>query len=352
MEKYKSDTYKHFVIVKEIKNMNVEEELINKIMMRVQKYVSDDDLPNVKDDVICCVYGYEISEKQKYEVIEYDDYNGKIMNLYLGSLAIEGKSPKTIQRYELVLRMFFDRLEKNIREITTNDLRYYLACYKEQRHVSGTTLDGMRRVFTAFFNWLETEEYIVRSPARRVSRIKKDTKKERELHEDELEKLANGCKNVRDRALIEFMYATAARVSEVAAININDVNFQEKSVLLHGKGGKDRTSFFTDKASYYLREYLKTRKDDNEALFVSLKNPKNRVTKNSIEQMVRTLGKKTELAKIHPHRFRVTRITILVNRGMALQDVQEIAGHADINTTQMYYRGNIEHVRAEYMKVS
>ena len=233
--------------------MNVEEELINKIMMRMQKYINDDDLQNVKDDVVCCVYGYDISEKQKYEVIEYDDYNGKIMNLYLGSLAIEGKSPKTIQRYELVLRMFFDRLEKNIREITTNDLRYYLACYKEQRHVSGTTLDGMRRVFTAFFNWLETEEYIVRSPARRVSRIKKDTKKERELHEDELEKLANGCKNVRDRALIEFMYATAARVSEVAAININDVNFQEKSVLLHGKGGKDRTSFFTDKASYYLR---------------------------------------------------------------------------------------------------
>ena len=115
---------------------------------------------------------------------------------------------------------------------------------------------------------------------------------------------------------------------------------------------KTEHHFFTDKASYYLREYLKTRKDDNEALFVSLKNPKNRVTKNSIEQMVRTLGKKTELAKIHPHRFRVTRITILVNRGMALQDVQEIAGHADINTTQMYYRGNREHVRAEYMKVS
>lgn len=218
--------------------------------------------------------------------------------------------------------------------------------------MSGTTLDGMRRVFTAFFNWLEIEEYIVKSPARRVSRIKKDTKKERELHEDELEKLANGCSNIRDRALIEFMYTTAARVSEVAGINISDVDFQEKSVLLHGKGGKDRTSFFTDKAAYYLKEYLKTRTDDNDAMFVSLKNPKNRVTKDSIEQMVRSLGRKVDLNKIHPHRFRVTRITILVNRGMALQDVQEIAGHADINTTHMYYRGNREHVRAEYMKVA
>ena len=332
--------------------MEIKEEMINQIMMRIQKYVSDENLENVKDEVICCVYSYEVSQKRTYEVIEYDDYNGKLLNLYLGSLAVEGKSPKTIQRYALVLKMFNENIQKSLRDVTTNDLRYYLACYKSQRHVSGTTLDGMRRVFTAFFNWLEVEEYIVKSPARRVSRIKKDTKKERELHEDELEKLANGCRNIRDRALIEFMYATAARVSEVAGINISDVDFQDKSVLLHGKGGKDRTSFFTDKAAYYLKEYLKTRTDDNEALFVSLKNPKNRVTKDSIEQMVRSLGRKVDLNKIHPHRFRVTRITILVNRGMALQDVQEIAGHADINTTQMYYRGNREHVRAEYMKVA
>lgn len=331
---------------------NVEEELINKIMMYAQKYIKEEDLQNFKNDVVCCAYNYNIFEKQKNEIVEYDNYNGKLINLYLSSLAIEGKSPKTIQRYALVLKMFNDKLGKNIKDVTTNDLRYYLACYKTQRKVSGTTLDGMRRVFTAFFNWLEKEEYVVKSPARRVNRIKKDTKKEREFHEDELEKLGNGCRNIRDRALIEFMYATAARVSEIAAININDVDFQNKSVILHGKGGKDRTSFFTDKASYYVQEYLKTRKDDNEALFISLKNSDRRVTKDSIEQMVRALGKRSMVSSVHPHRFRVTRITILVNRGMALQDVQEIAGHSDINTTQMYYRGNKEHVRSEYMKVS
>lgn len=332
--------------------MEIKEEMINNIMMHIQKYVPEENFENVKDEVVCCVYNYEVSQKQTYDIIEYNDYNGKLLNLYLGSLAVEGKSPKTIQRYALVLKIFNEKINKNLRDVTTNDLRYYLACYKSQRHVSGTTLDGMRRVFTAFFNWLETEEYIAKSPARRVSRIKKDTKKERELHEDELEKLVNGCTNIRDRALIEFMYATAARVSEVAGINISDIDFQEKSVLLHGKGGKDRISFFTDKAAYYLKEYLNTRKDNNDALFVSLKNHNNRVTKDSIEQMVKTLGKRVGLDKIHPHRFRVTRITILVNRGMALQDVQEIAGHSDINTTQMYYRGNREHVRSEYMKVS
>jgi site-specific recombinase XerD len=241
---------------------------------------------------------------------------------------------------------------KTVKEITTNDLRYYLALYQQQRHVSNTTLDGMRRIFSAFFNWLEQEDYIYKSPARRVARIKKDTKKERELYESEIELLAQACTNIRDRALLEFMYATAARVSEVAAVDISDIDFEHREVLLHGKGGKDRTAYFTDKAALFLRQYLRTRQDDNGALFVSLKNPTVRVTKDSIEQMVRQLGRRSGLTGIHPHRFRVTRITVLVNRGMPLQDVQVLAGHVSINTTQMYYRANHEKVRFEYNRVA
>ena len=149
---------------------------------------------------------------------------------------------------------FFEN--KSVKEITTNDLRYYLALYQEQRKVSGTRLDAMRRVFSAFFNWLEAEDYIYKSPAIRVARIKKDTKKERELYESEIELLAEACTNIRDRALIEFMYATAARVSEVAAVNISDIDFENRSVLLHGKGVKDRISYFTDKALLFLKKYL------------------------------------------------------------------------------------------------
>ena len=196
------------------------------------------------------------------------------------------------------------------------------------------------------------EDYIYKSPARRVARIKKDTKKERELYESEIEMLAQCCRSIRDRALLEFMYATAARVSEVAGVDISDVDFEKQSVLLHGKGGKDRISYFTDKAALFLRKYLATRTDSNPALFVSRKNPDNRVTKNSIEQMIRVLGKQAGVDGSHPHRFRVTRITVLVNRGMPLQDVQELAGHSDINTTRMYYRSNKERVRYEYLKVA
>ena len=334
--------------------MDIKSKIITEIMNRMQGELKDGQYEKLKNTLDIVLYDVKM-EPATYEVAESDGYileNERIMKQYLGTLMIEGKSPKTIERYRLAMRMLLDFFGKSIKKITTNDLRYYLAWYKETRHVSGTTLDGMRRVFTACFNWLEQEDYIYKSPARRVARIKKDTKKERELYESEIEMLAQCCRTIRDRALLEFMYATAARVSEVAGVNIDEIDFEKQSVLLHGKGGKDRISYFTDKAAMYIKRYLDTRTDSNPALFVSLKNPDRRVTKDSIEQMVRTLGKKSGVSGSHPHRFRVTRITVLVNRGMPLQDVQELAGHSDINTTRMYYRSNKERVRYEYLKVS
>lgn len=332
--------------------MDKKETVIRDILQRMNPHLNDGQYGELKATLYIVLHSVEITE-EKAEVAVQDTYNEQVLKQYFGTLLMEGKSKKTIERYKLAICMLLDSFpEKSVREITTNDLRYYLATYQQKRKVSGTTLDGMRRVFSAFFNWCEAEDYIYKSPARRVARIKKDTKKERELYESEIEMLAQACTNIRDRALIEFMYATAARVSEVAAVNINDVDFENREVLLHGKGGKDRIAYFTDKAALFLKQYLNGREDDNEALFISLKSWNNRVTKDSIEQMVRKLGQKSGIAGIHPHRFRVTRITVLVNRGMPLQDVQNLAGHASINTTQMYYRANGEKVRFEYNKVA
>lgn len=334
--------------------MDIKEDIITDVIQRMQDCLDDGQSAKLKNVLHIVLHDVELSES-RYDIAESNGYmesNARIMQQYFGTLMIEGKSPRTIERYRLAMRMLLDFFGKSIKEITTNDLRYYLAWYKETRHVSGTTLDGMRRVFTACFNWLEQEDYIYKSPARRIARIKKDTKQERELYESELEMLAQSCTCIRDRALLEFMYATAARVSEVAGVDISDVDFDKQSVLLHGKGGKDRITYFTDKALMFLKKYLETRHDNNPALFVSLKNKDKRVTKDSIEQVIRTLGNKAGVEGSHPHRFRVTRITVLVNRGMPLQDVQEMAGHSDINTTRMYYRSNKERVRYEYLKVS
>jgi site-specific recombinase XerD len=332
--------------------MDKKETVIREILQRMEPQLDEVQYGALQSALYIVLHSVEITE-EKNEVAVQESYNEQVLKYYFGAMLIEGKSKKTIERYKLVIKMFLDSFPlKSVKEITTDDLRYYLATYQQKRKVSGTTLDGMRRVFSAFFNWCEAEDYIYKSPARRVARIKKDTKKERELYESEIELLAQACTNIRDRALIEFMYATAARVSEVAGINREEVDFEKRSVLLHGKGGKDRIAYFTDKAALFLRQYLEQREDDNEALFVSLKNHNNRVTKDSIEQMVRILGNKSGVTGIHPHRFRVTRITVLVNRGMPLQDVQELAGHASINTTQMYYRANGEKVRFGYNKVA
>jgi site-specific recombinase XerD len=332
--------------------MDKKEQVIREILQRMEPQLDEERYTELKSTLYIVLHPVEITEA-KCEVAVPDSYNEMVLKQYYGAMLVEGKSQKTLVRYKLAIDMLLDFFHaKTVKEITTNDLRYYLALYQQQRHVSNTTLDGMRRIFSAFFNWLEQEDYIYKSPARRVARIKKDTKKERELYESEIELLAQACTNIRDRALLEFMYATAARVSEVAAVDISDIDFEHREVLLHGKGGKDRTAYFTDKAALFLRQYLRTRQDDNGALFVSLKNPTVRVTKDSIEQMVRQLGRRSGLTGIHPHRFRVTRITVLVNRGMPLQDVQVLAGHVSINTTQMYYRANHEKVRFEYNRVA
>lgn len=331
--------------------MDKKQEVITSILQRMQPALTESQYTQLRDTLAIVLHPIVILD-EKAEVIVYDGFNEQVVRQYLGTLLVEGKSKKTIERYQLIVRMMLEFFGKSVKEITTNDIRYYLAFYQEKRGVSGTTLDGMRRVIAAFFNWLEAEDYIYKSPARRVARIKKDTKQEKEFTESEMELLGMACENDRDRAMLEFLYATAARVSEVAKINISDVDFKNKIVLLHGKGGKDRIAFFTDKAMLYLQKYLETRTDTNEALFISLKKPYTRVTKSSIEQMVSKLGEKAAIRKVHPHRFRVTRITVLVNRGMPLQDVQEIAGHSDINTTKMYYRANAERVKYEYMKIA
>jgi len=329
--------------------MNKKDEIINQILQKMQPELKESQYDLLKNTLDITLHPYDITNMET-SVIVYDDFNTRILKQYLGTLRIVGKSTETIERYRLTLTMMVESLHKNIKEITTNDLRYYLAWYQEQRKVSGTTLDGMRRVISAFFSWLESEDYITKSPARRVARIKKDTTQESEFKESELELLGMACTNIRDRAILEFMYSTAARVSEVAKANISDIDFQNKSIVLHGKGGKDRVTYFTDKTLMYLQKYLETRTDNEDALFLNLKAPIRRVTKNGIEQMVNKLGAATNISGVHPHRFRITRITILVNRGMPLQHVQEIAGHSDINTTRMYYRSNNERVRFEYMK--
>ncbi|MDY5986797.1 MAG: site-specific tyrosine recombinase/integron integrase [Lachnoclostridium sp.] len=325
------------------------EVLANQIINRMNGVLDEHQLEKLEQTLTIVLYGYNV-ELAKNELIEYDNYDQFLVEQYYAALKIEGKSIKTIERYFSQIKTMMEWIKKPLREITTEDLRYYLAMYQQKRKVSNTTLDGMRKCICAFFSWAEFSEYIEKSPARRIKGIKHDTVKEAALTSGEIEKAMLNCENNRNKAIISFMYETAARVSEVAAVSLSDINFQERTVVLHGKGNKDRVSMFTDKTMLYLEEYLRNRESDSNILFESA--PGKQITGSGIQNMVRSVGEKSGIEHLHPHRFRVSRITHLVNRGMPLQDVQELVGHSDINTTQEYYRNALDNIKHTYRKAA
>lgn len=323
--------------------------IINQLLLKMDGLLNPNQMEALKNAVIIVLYDFEINDKHT-ELIEYDDYDRFLIEQYYASLSVEGKSKKTIARYMSMIKTLSDWLQKPLKYISTKDIIYFLAKYQKDRNVSNTTLDGMRKCICAFYSWAEFSGYIEKSPARRIKGIKHDTVKEPALTSGEIEKAMLYCKNDRNKAILSFMYETAARVSEVAAVSLSDINFQERTVILHGKGNKDRVSMFTDKSALYLTEYLEHRESASNILFES--NRGGALTNAGIQSMVRKVGEKSQIEHLHPHRFRVSRITHLVDRGMPLQDVQELAGHSDINTTQSYYRNTLDNIKHTYRRAS
>lgn len=324
--------------------------LINKIITKMGPVLSDEQLDYLYNILTISLHDYEVSDA-KNEVIEYEDFDRFLCEQYYASLKVEGKSPKTIDRYMEQLRLMMEWVQKPLKEINSEDIRYYLALYQQRRKIASSTLDGMRRCICAFFSWAEFAGYIDKSPARRIKQIKFQIKKEPALTSGQIEKAMINCKSIRDKAIISFMYETGARVSEVAGVKLSDIDFNERTVLIHGKGGKDRISLFTDKSAMYLEEYLMNRDLTISALFES-KQKGHALSAAGIRTMVHGVGERAGIDRLHPHRFRVSRITHLVDRGMPLQDVQELAGHTSINTTRGYYRNTLDNVKYSYLKAA
>ena len=328
---------------------NIKIKITEDIINSIRNNFTENQLKTIENAITIILYDYKI-EEEKHELDLYNNNDRFLCDQYYGALKIEGKSEGTIERYFLQIKLMLSYIQKPICDITTEDLRYYYAKYQTERKVSNTTLDGMRKCISAFFSWLEASDYISKSPARRIKQIKNDTVQERELTAGELENAMIHCPNIRDKAILSFMYDTAARVSEISKVTLNDIDFDERTVLLHGKGGKDRISLFTDRSSLYIKKYLSERTYKSTHLFCSQKSPYTAVSKASLESMVKKVGKLAQIEHLHPHRFRVTRITNLINRGMPIQDVQELVGHSNINTTRSYYRNNIENIKYSYRR--
>ena len=338
--------------------MNKEREfevLVNNIINAMTKDLSDEQLRKLKDILYMNLNNYNI-ERKSTEITLYDNSREQALQDFLNTKNIEGKSEKTIMRYHDILMPVITSINKSLKDITTSDLRAYLSQYKQIRKVSDNTLDGMRRIINSFFTWLTTERYIQDNPASRLIKIKCEKKVKTIITDEQLELLKIHCKNDRDIAMIDLLYSSGIRVGELTELNIDNVDFDKKEIIVHGKGNKQRTVFFNGSTKVRLQKYLSTRTDNNAALFVTLHNntktnePK-RFSIRAIETRLNLIAEEAGLENIHPHKFRRSCATAMAKRGIGVQDISVILGHEKISTTQEYLVSDNNEVKRNYEKM-
>lgn len=278
------------------------------------------------------------------------DENISMIESFISSKQIEGCSDRTIKYYKEIIDKFNNSFDKSIKKITTEEIRSYLSNYKEISTCGSTTIDNIRRVLSSFFSWLEDEDYIIKSPIRRIHRIKTPTTVKEVLTDENLEKLRDECENIRDLSLIELLISTGMRVGELVNLNISNLNFEDRSCIVLGKGNKEREVYFDAKTKLHLKEYISKRNDNNDALFVSLREPHQRLSISGIELIVRNLGVNTNINKVHPHKFRRTLATMAIDKGMPVEQVQKLLGHVKIETTMHYAMVNQSNVKLSHRR--
>lgn len=285
-------------------------------------------------------------ETAKKEHISNDEY----LKLFLDAKKIEGCSIRTLRYYEVTIRHLLSYLDIPIRKTTTDEIRAYLVAYQQINNCSKVTVDNVRRNISSFFSWLEEEDYILKSPMRRIHKIKTKTIVKETISDEGIEQLRDHCTQKRDIAIIDLLYSTGIRVGELVNLNISDVDLEQRECVVFGKGDKERRVYFDAKAKIHLKEYLDLRTDHNPALFVTLDAPFDRLKISGVEIRLRELGRSVGLNKIHPHKFRRTMATRAIDRGMPIEQVQKILGHSQIDTTMQYAIVNQNNVKNSHRK--
>ena len=303
----------------------------------------------VKTALYMVLGGYEITPKCT-EVRVIDNSWVDDLERFLDRKRLSGKSDGTVERYDYVLRKVFTYINKPIKDITEGDLNGYIEAYKRINKVSNSTLEGIRLCISSFFTWQHERGYIPKNPSRGVDPIKVPKKVKKAYSDEELEKIKNNCKNLRDKAIVEFLYTTGVRISEMTALNRSDIDVKDKTIIVYGKGAKEREVYMTDVSCMYLSAYLYQRKDENEALFVGNHTPYKRLSPSGVRSMLKNIGLATSIEKVHPHRFRTTCATNLLRKGMPIEEVAEILGHQKLETTRIYALIDKEKVKADHRR--
>lgn len=319
------------------------QQLINDILHDMSEVLSAKEL-----------YALQIVLQKKLNTQNNQTYpytNIEYMDMFISAKRIEGCSERTLAYYKATIEHMLSIIVMPLRQVQTDDLRAYLAEYQLRNNCSRTTVDNIRRNLSSFFSWLEAEDYIIKSPIRRIHKIRTGSKVKETLSEECIERLRDSCLHIRDLAMIDFLYSTGIRVGELVNLNIGDINFEERECIVYGKGNKQRKVYFDAKAKVHLKRYLEQRNDYNEALFVTLDSPFERLKISGVEIRLRKLGRLASLdQRVHPHKFRRSMATRAIDKGMPIEQVQKLLGHQQIDTTMHYAMVNQSNVKISHRK--
>ncbi len=319
----------------------MDEKLVN-IINEMAEYLNIAQMKKLQEVLLKHLINSDV-EKTSVSNMEY-------LQMFIDAKRIEGCSDRTLRYYQVTVEHLLQTVDVEIRKMTTDDLRSYLADYQKINNCSKVTIDNIRRNLSSFFSWLEEEDYILKSPMRRIHKIKTKQQVKEIISDEMIEKMRDNCKTKRDLAIIDLLYSTGIRVGELVRLNISDIDFEERECVVYGKGDKERRVYFDAKAKLHLQNYIKSRMDDNPALFVTLDAPYDRLKISGVEIRMRELGRMLNIPKIHPHKFRRTMATRAIDKGMPIEQVQKILGHSQIDTTMQYAIVNQNNVKASHRR--
>lgn len=326
----------------------MKQQIINDITQQMLSYLDNAQLQKLQEVLEYSFYNYEISTKEE----ETEDDSQKLIDSFVYAKRIEGCSEKTLKYYRTTIEAMAEAIDKGVRHMQTDDLRAYLTEYQEKHGSSRVTIDNIRRILSSFFSWLEDEDHILKSPVRRIHKVKTATNIKETYTDEELEKMRDNCTELRDLAIVDMLASTGMRIGEMVLLNKADINFNERECVVFGKGDKERVVYFDARTKIHLQNYIDGRIDNDPALFVTLRVPHKRMTIGGIESRLREMGKNLEIEKIHPHKFRRTLATMAIDKGMPIEQLQKLLGHKRIDTTLQYAmvkQSNVKQAHRKYI---
>lgn len=324
----------------------MKEKVIKEIEQKMASILNNEQKEKLKEVLLYTFYNIEVTSIKDELVEDTTDY----AKMFIAAKRIEGCSERTLNYYETTIKTMVDKLSKKVNSIETEDLRNYLSEYQAKNNCSKVTIDNVRRILSSFFAWLEDEDYIMKSPVRRIHKVKATQTVKETYTDEELEEMRDACVEIRDLAMVDFLASTGVRVGELVNLDIVDIDMQERSCVVLGKGGKEREVYFDARTKIHLQNYLNSRTDNNPALFVSLLRPYDRLKISGVEIRLRELGKRINIKKIHPHKFRRTMATKAIDKGMPIEQVQQLLGHQKIDTTLQYAMVSQNNVKISHRK--